>query len=204
MSEKKPNEEKDPKCSGKGKEPILQHKKEQEAQLANLYKKTAMSEEYIVAYFRARKEISRAHFFHYLFKGYTFNLACQSAGLDPQSIIDELSESISRFSQVDTTAIIKYKVPPLDTDIRLIFAVYYSIVIGDLHSKYRKCIETEKGNSWQKYAYLISSLPSVTEIAGLKEETLNLGDPGAITIEELAKEESSIAGLYEPQKDPKK
>ena len=200
MSEMKPNEAKDTQSSKKPKDTVMQHRKEQLSQLSNLYKKTAMSEEYIVAYFRARKELARAHLFHYLFKGYTFNLACQSSGLAPQDIIDELSESISKFSSVDTSAIIRYRVPPLDTDIKLIFAIYYSIVIGDLHSKYRKCIETERGNSWQKYAYLISSLPSVTEIAGLKETTLNLGDPGSVTIEELNKEESSIAGLYQVKK----
>ena len=168
--------------------------------LRALYKKTNLTEEYVTYYFTFRKEQNRARFFHFLFKGFPFTLACQSAGLSPQAVIDELAESVKKLSTTNTKDIVTKRAIPLDADLHIIFAICYSMIVGDLHAKYRQKIEEEKGNGWQKWVWLISTLPSITDMAGLKESTLSLGNPGAVTIEDLAKEEANLAGIYQVKK----
>ena len=168
--------------------------------LRALYKKTNLTEEYVTYYFTVRKEQNRARFFHFLFKGFPFTLACQSAGLSPQAVIDELAESVKKLSTTNTKEIVTRRAIPLDADLHIIFAICYSMIVGDLHARYRQKIEEEKGNGWQKWVWLISSLPSITDMAGLKESTLNLGDPGSVTLEELAKQESNLSGIYQVKK----
>ena len=170
------------------------------AKLRALYKKTNLTEEYVTYYFTVRKEQNRARFFHFLFKGFPFTLACQSAGLSPQSVIDELAESVKKLSITNTKDIVTKRAIPLDADLHIIFAICYSMVVGDLHAKYRQKIEEEKGNGWQKWVWLISSLPSISDMAGLKESTLSLGNPGSVTIEQIAEAESQLAGIYQVKK----